>query len=163
MSVKENPDRKKKKWKTCFFPGRTPQGFSFSAFFRSFIYDYFRVFSSFTFPGCFYFSPFSVAFIFHPTRVFSHFIFLRCCIFNLFREFFCCCTASTTDWRKFFYSQAFFTLHSFPTFRTTICFYHDFPRSLQFFLQGCRASQWGSKRRPGPSVCLNHIVFRKRY
>ena len=119
-----------------------------------FIFSLFQVFHSW---------PFSSVFIFHPSRVFSLFIFLRCCIFNLFWEFFCCCTASTTDWRKLFYSQAFFTLHSFPTFCTTICFYQDFPRSLQFFLQGCRASQWGSKRRPGPSVCLNHIVFRKRY
>ena len=65
-------------------------------------------------------------------------------------------------WDSIFYPQALFTLHSFPTFGTT-CFYHSFPGSRQFFLEGCRASHWGPKHRPGPSVWLNHTVFSKRY
>ena len=65
-------------------------------------------------------------------------------------------------WESVFYSQTFFTLHSFPTFGTT-CFYQGFPGSRQFFLEGCRASYWGTKRRPGLSVCLNYTVFSKRY
>ena len=103
----------------------------------------------------------------------------------------CCYTASATDLRKlFFVSQAFFTLHSFPIFVTvprvlriwqsffdsqafftkhffptfgTTCFYQGFPGSWQFFLEGCKASHWGLKRRPGPSVCLNHTMISKRY
>ena len=65
-------------------------------------------------------------------------------------------------WESVFYSQAFFTLQSFPTFGTT-WFYQGFHGSWQFFLEGCRASHWGSKHRPSPSVCLNHTVFSKRY
>ena len=42
-------------------------------------------------------------------------------------------------WESIFNSQAFFTLHSFPTFGTTF-FYEGFPGSRQFFLEGCRAS-----------------------
>ena len=65
-------------------------------------------------------------------------------------------------WKSIFYSQSFFTLLSFPTFGT-ICFYQGFPGSLQFFLESCRTSHWGSKHRPDPSICLNQTVFRKRY
>ena len=64
-------------------------------------------------------------------------------------------------WESVFYSQAFFTLHSFLTFDTT-CFYQGFPGSRQFFLEGCRVSHWGSKH-PDPSVYLNHTVFSKKY
>ena len=65
-------------------------------------------------------------------------------------------------WESIFYSQALFTLHSFPTFGTNR-FYQDFPGSRQFFLEGCKVSHWGSKHRPGPSVCLNQKMFSKRY
>ena len=65
-------------------------------------------------------------------------------------------------WENVFPSPVFFTLHSFPTFGTT-CFYQGFPGSRQFFLEGCRAIHWCSKHRSGPSVCLNHTVFSKRY
>ena len=61
-----------------------------------------------------------------------------------------------------FYSQVFFSLHSFPTFGTT-CFYQDFSASRQFFLEGCRVSHWVLKHRPGQFVCLNHTVFSKKY
>ena len=54
------------------------------------------------------------------------------------------------------------TLHSFPTLGTT-CFYQGFRGSRQFFLECCRASHLGSKHRPGPSGCLNHTVFSRRY
>ena len=68
--------------------------------------------------------------------------------------------------RVFFRSQAFFTLHSFPTFgisTTTMCFYQGFSQSWQLFLEGCRVFHCGSKYRPVPSVCLYPIVFSKRY
>ena len=64
------------------------------------------------------------------------------------------------EW-AFFFAQGFFTLPSFPTFATT-CFYQGFPGSPQFFLEGCRASHWGSKHRPGPSVCFNQTAFSKK-
>ena len=68
--------------------------------------------------------------------------------------------------RVLFRSQAFFTLHSFPTFgisTTTIWFYQGFSQSWQLFLEGCRVFHCGSKYRPVPSVCLYPIVFSKRY
>ena len=65
-------------------------------------------------------------------------------------------------WESFFYSQALFTLHAFPKFGKT-CFYQGFSGSWQFFLEGCRVSYWSSKHKPGPSVCLNHTVFSKKY
>ena len=37
------------------------------------------------------------------------------------------------------------------------------PWDQQFFLEGRRTSHWGSKHRPGLSVCLNHTVFSRRY
>ena len=75
----------------------------------------------------------------------------------------CHSTASATDLRELFLLSGVFTLHTFPTFGT-ICFYHGFPGSWQFFLEGCRASShWGSKHRTSLSVCLNHTVFSKRY
>ena len=64
-------------------------------------------------------------------------------------------------WVGIFFAQAFFTLPSFPTFGTT-CFYQGFPGSPQFFLEGCRASHWGLKHRPGPSVCFNQTAFSKK-
>ena len=64
-------------------------------------------------------------------------------------------TASATDLREPY-------LHSFPTFGTT-CFYQGFRGSRQFFLECCRASHLGSKHRRGPSGCLNHTVFSRRY
>ena len=46
-----------------------------------------------------------------------------------------CCTTSATDLRElYFYSQMFFSLHSFPTFGTTR-FYQGFSGSRQFFLE----------------------------
>ena len=85
----------------------------------------------------------------------------------------------------FFYSQAFFTLHSLqnlPKYRecygferavftlrcylsytpsrdfaqrdiAPTCIYQGFPGSWHFFLEGCRASHWGSKHKLGLSVC----------
>ena len=65
-------------------------------------------------------------------------------------------------WESLFYPQVLFTLHYFPKFDTT-CFYQGFPGSRQFFLEGCRASHWGSKHRPDPFFCLKHTVLSKRY
>ena len=41
------------------------------------------------------------------------------------------------------------------------CCYQGFPGSLQFFLEGCKASHRGSIHSLSPIVCLNHIVIRK--
>ena len=65
-------------------------------------------------------------------------------------------------WESLFYPQVLFTLHYFPKFGTT-CFYQGFPGSRQFFLEGCRASHWGSKHRLDQFVCLKHTVLSKRY
>ena len=65
-------------------------------------------------------------------------------------------------WGGLLYCQAFFTLHSFSKFGTT-CFYQGFSGSRQFFHEGWRTYHWGLKQRPGPSACLNHTVFRKSY
>ena len=59
-------------------------------------------------------------------------------------------------WESVFYSQSFFTLNSF-------LLLSRLPWDRQFCFEGCRASHWGSTHRPGPSVCLNHTVFGKRY
>ena len=82
--------------------------------------------------SCFFFHYFLFR-CFH----FTNFLYHDC--FLLGTSLLCCCTASTTDLREFFYSEALFTLHSFPTFGTA-CFYQGFPGTRQFFLQGCRAS-----------------------
>ena len=51
-----------------------------------------------------------------------------------------------------FYSQAFFTLHSF-------LLLSRLPWSQQICLEDCRTSHWGSKHRPGPSVCLGYTLL----
>ena len=127
-----------------------------------------------------------------PLRVFHH-CFFRCFYFTIvfavvFGCFHCwlhlltslftslhftsplrCYTASATDLRKLFLLSGVFYL----TLLHDI-WYNDrlhqpallsrFPCSLPFCLEcGCRASHYGSKHRPGPSACLNHTVFSKRY
>ena len=80
-----------------------------------------------------------------------------------------CYTASATDLRELFLLSGVFYL----TLLHDI-WYNDrlhqpallsrFPCSLPFCLEcGCRASHYGSKHRPGPTACLNHTVFSKRY
>ena len=59
---------------------------------------------------------------------FANFLYHDCFLSGT--PFLCCCTVSATDLGEFFYSQAFFTFHSFPTFGTT-CFYQGFPGSRQ--------------------------------
>ena len=89
-----------------------------------------------------------------------------CCFFVryfVFLVLYPCCYRLET---ALFYPQAFFTLHSFPTFSvttTTTCFYRDFPESWQFFLEGCRVAHCNSKYIPDPSVYLDHTVFSKGY
>ena len=100
---------------SSFFPRRTPQGFSLFTFFRCFIFHLSQVFSVFTFLGCFHFSLFSgVSF------------------FTFFGSFSVAVPRLLRIWESLFYSQAFFLLHSFPTFDTT-CFYQGFSGSRQFF------------------------------
>ena len=70
------------------------------------------------FSGVFIFSSVAGVFIFYLSLVFSFVTLLSCFIFHLFRVFLCWCTASAAGLRELFYSQAFFTLHSFPSFGT---------------------------------------------
>ena len=64
--------------------------------------------------------------------------------------------AIATDFYDFyvfsvFYSQVFFTLHSFPIFgawTTSTYFYQDFPESWQIFLEVRRACYYGSNHKP---------------
>ena len=71
-------------------------------------------------------------------------------------------------WVSIFYPQAFFTLHSFPTFLAhsqhfgTTCFYQSFTGSQQFF-ESCRASYWSSKHRPCPSVVWFTVIHNILY
>ena len=58
--------------------------------------------------------------------------------------------------RVFFYSQAFFILHSFLLFSRL-------PWDRQFNLKVSRASCWSSKLSPGPTICLNLSNPQKRY
>ena len=99
-------------------------------------------------------------------QLFLHTWIFFCCLFVRYFVFvflYCECYILQRD---FFHPQAFFTLHSFPTFgisTTTICFYQGFSESWQFFLEGCRVFHYGLKYRPVLSVCLYPTVFRKRY
>ena len=52
-------------------------------------------------------------------------------------------------WGSVFYSQAFFTLHSFLLVLRPL-------RRRQFNLKFTRASCWFLKHSPGPTICLNH-------
>ena len=80
-------------------------------------------------------------------------------------SFLYCCTGSDTDLRGLVHNFLFssvFTLHSFPTFRTT-CFYQGFRPEGSSPEGSSRASRSSSKHKPDPSVYLNHLVFSKRY
>ena len=59
-------------------------------------------------------------------------------------------------WENGFYSQAFFTLHSFLLVLRP-------PWGSQFSLNVSRASCWSSKRSPAPTICLNHSNRQKFY
>ena len=52
-------------------------------------------------------------------------------------------------WESDFYSQAFFTLHSFLLVLRPPC-------GRKFNLKVSSASCWSSKHSPGPAICLNH-------
>ena len=84
-------------------------------------------------------------------------------------------------WESFFYFQAFFMLYSFsysPQYRKyyrsertlfilrrflTYILSEDLAQTAFINHEGCRASHWGSKHRPSPYLCLNHIVFSKKF
>ena len=120
-----------------------------------------RVFHHCFFRG-FHFSPLIFTTVFRVFSLLIAFFHVTNFVAFLSGTSFLCCTVSATDLRELFLLSGVFTLHTFPTFGT-ICFYHGFPWSWQFFLEGCRASHWGSKLRTSLSVCLNHTVFTKRY
>ena len=61
-------------------------------------------------------------------------------------------TASTMVFEWAFFTQAFFTLHSFTDIFNSTCVYQGLPGSRVV----CRASCWSSKHRSGPSVFLIH-------
>ena len=64
-------------------------------------------------------------------------------------------------WESFFYSQAFFNLHSLLEFGTT-WFYQGFPRAGSSIMK-VAGPPTEVRNRPGPSVCLNQTVSSKRY
>ena len=72
-------------------------------------------------------------------------LFLRCFVFVLLPWV-------LRIWKSVFYSQAFFTLHSF-----LLLSRHSWGQ--QSYLKGDRTSYWGLKHRPNSSVCLNPTVF----
>ena len=86
---------------------------------------------------------------------FTNFIYCHC--FLLLRIL-CCCTASATDLR-----EHLFTLRTFLPY--TLSRHLAQPALIrvfwwwQFCLEGCRASHWGLRQRPNPSLCLSHTVF----
>ena len=59
-------------------------------------------------------------------------------------------------WESVFYSQAFFTLHSFLLFLRL-------PWDRQFNLKASRASSWSLRHSPSSAICLNHNNPQKRY
>ena len=63
---------------------------------------------------------------------------------------FCVVIASATDLRERFLLSGVFYLTLLYVFVKAF---------LLFSLEGYRASHWGLKHRPSPSVCLNHTVF----
>ena len=110
------------------------------------------------FSGCFV-SPL-VLLLFFECFHFSKFLYRDCFLSGA--SFLPCCTRVLRIWESFFHSSAFFTLHSFPAFGTN-CFYQGFPGKSFSALKVAGSSTVGSKHRPGASVCLNHILFSKRY
>ena len=85
---------------------------------------------------CFHFSPLIVFTVF---LVFSLLIgFFMSPTLLLFCQvlYFCVVVPRVLQiWESFFYTQAFFTLNSFPTFGT-VRFYQGFPGGRQFYLEG---------------------------
>lgn len=68
--------------------------------------------------------------------------------------------------RAFFYTQAFFTLHSFAVLSSctaTLCFHQGFPGSWQSCHKDNRASYYDSKQSPGWTIPLNHMAIHKSY
>ena len=154
-----------------FFFRRTPYGFS-SLFLQIFsFYHWFLLFLSGDliadcicslhhcfFKWFFYFTTdFTIAFlsVFISPTFFTMTVFFRCFVFVLLYRM---CHG---------FERAFFTLsRCLLTLLPDI--WHDLLLSMlpwcgQFCLEGCSAFNWGSKHRPGPSVCLNHTGFSKRY
>ena len=121
---------------------------------------------NYCFFGCFV-SPsiFTIVFgCFHCWLYLFTSLFLLCYDFFYQALFLCCYTAKATG---IFYLTLLPDIWcnvgcSNDTIAPT-CFYQDFPGHKQFRFEGSKASHWGSKQRPGPSVCLNHTVFSKRY
>ena len=108
--------------------------------------------------GFFYFTTdFTIAFssVFISPTFFTMTVFFTCFVFVLLYRM---CHG---------FERAFFTLsRCLLTLLPDI--WHDLLLSMlpwggQFCLEGCRAFNWGLKHRPGPSVCLNHTGFSKRY
>ena len=133
---------------------------------KNFLHFRKRNFSFFTFFRCFIFHS-SGIYVFHLSWVFPFFTFLTCFLFHISRVFSFFHLVRVFLYRECYRRErAICTLRRllpytlFPTFDTT-CFYQGFPGSQQFSLEGCRASHWGSKHRPGPSVCLNRNVQQK--
>ena len=95
--------------------------------------------------------------------------------FLAYTELFCCCTASATDLRKRGFSLVSGVLHVtllLLIWQNLHCFYQGFPGNKLFFLESCKVSYWGAKRRTVLSIfiiiiiiiiILNHTVYSDRY
>ena len=144
----------------------TPQGFfitvSWDVFISPLFYYCFRVFSlliafvQFIFSSIVFISPLNLLLFLEG----FHFNFLYRDRFLSGSSFFCCCTTSSMGPRELFLLYGIFYLPFL-----LIIWHHLLLSRLtwdrHFCLEGCRASHWGSKHIPGPSVCLNHTVFSK--
>ena len=109
--------------------------------------------------SCFHFSWFHFflflfLFIFIP----SCFRIFRCfyCWLHLFTSLFLYCLCFYRECYGF--ERALFTLRHFLSY-TPFLLWWRLHWGRKFCLEGCRASHWGLKHRPSPSVCLNNTVF----
>ena len=73
-------------------------------------------------------------------------------------SFLFCCTASATDLRERFLLSDISYLTLLPNIWHNLLL-SRLPWGWQLHLEGCRVSQWGSKHRHCPYVCLSHTVL----
>ena len=108
----------------------------------------------------FHFSMFSFLHVFVPSDLFIvNCICLLYCFFAVCYVLrFCVVTSSATDLKEHFLLSCVFYLTLLPNIWHNLLL-SGLPWDWQFSLGSCRVSHWGSKHRPGPSVCLIHTVF----
>ena len=82
-------------------------------------------------------------------------------LINILSSFLYCLATCSADLREHFWFSGVFFPYSPSQSLAEPAFIKT--SSRQFLSEGCGATHWGLKYRPGPSVCLNHTVFSKRY